>query len=119
MSSASSSTPVGLAQNQTVQTEDTAMELLRDDTEQEVKLQLALIRDEEQILEMENAEIAEAVFQSNLDALHHCDTNPSSSGQVDAAKSLPDALQHARSTKLFREETNVIGIWGGFVANCA
>merc|ERR1712176_1674804 len=83
MSSASSDTPVHLAQNPRDQTEDAAMELLVDDTEQEVKLQLALRMDEAQILERENAELAEALLRSNLDASQKCGTDPSSSGLAD------------------------------------
>ena len=55
VSSASSDTPFDLAQNPRAHTEDTAIVLPRDNTEQEVKLQVALRMDETEILERELA----------------------------------------------------------------
>ena len=63
VSSASSDTQFDLAQNPRAHTEDTAIVLPRDDTEQEVKLQVALRMDETEILEREVAEPAEAIFR--------------------------------------------------------
>ncbi len=45
-----------------------AAESQRDEAEQEVKMRLALQMDEEQIHERESADLAEAIFRSNLDA---------------------------------------------------
>ena len=63
VSSASSDTPFDLAQNPRAHTEDTAIVLPRDNTEQEMKLQVALRMDETEILERELAELAEAIFR--------------------------------------------------------
>ena len=51
------------------QAQDTdAMELQRQEVEQEVKLRLALQKDDAQVLERESADLAEAILRSQIEA---------------------------------------------------